>query len=112
MPPKADTRLGTSLMPSTNCMPLMRCTSKSPATPVPYSRQQRQRAKTFGSSGLFGVVPNQVSQSRLVRDKSGGGGYSHAPVGLFLPKEASTRLRSPMAPCWYSSFAFAHKTEL
>src|SRR5258708_12643484 len=89
---------GDGLIHKRKCMPLMRCTRQSPATPGAYSRQQRQRAKRFGSRGLFGVVPSHVSQSRLVRDKSGGGGYSHAPVGLFLPKEASTRLRSPMAP--------------
>src|ERR1700739_2994597 len=111
MPPNAETRFGTSLIPNTNCMTLMSCRSKSPATPVPYSRQQRQRAKTFGSRGRLGVVPSHVSQSRLVRDKSGGGGYSQAPVGLFLPREASTMLNSPMAPFWYNSFAFAHMTE-
>src|SRR5216684_562724 len=112
IPPKAETRLGISLIPRTACIPLIRCTSKSPATPVPYSFQQRQRATASGSKGFFGAVPSQVSQSRFSGDKSGGGGYSHAPVGSLRPKVASTRLNAPIAPWSYSSFALAQRTEL
>ena len=79
-------------------MPLIRWTSRSPATPVPYSFQQRQRAKVNGSKGFFGTVPCQVSQSRVCGDRSGGGGYSQAPVGSLRPSVASIRLRSPIAP--------------
>ena len=66
-------------------MPLIRCTSRSPATPVPYSFQQRQRANASGSKGFFGAVPCHVSQSSVCGDRSGGGGYSHAPVGSLRP---------------------------
>src|SRR5260370_16864204 len=112
MQPKADARLGASLIPRTNCIPLSKWTSKSPAKPVPYSFQQRQRAKRNGSNGFFGAVPSHVSQSRFSGDKSAGGGYSQAPVGSLRPKLPSTRLSSPMAPLANSSFALAHKTEL
>ena len=93
-------------------MPLTRCTSRSPATPVPYSFQQRHRAKIFGSSGRFGTRPCHVSQSRFWSDRSGGGGYCHAPVGSFRPSQPSTSIRSPIFPCAISSFAFAHTCEL
>src|SRR5579864_3278276 len=112
MPPSADARLGASLIPSTNCIPLIKWTRRSPATPVPYSFQQRQRAKRYGSNGFFGAVPNHVSQSRFSGDKSAGGGYSHAPVGSLRPFVASTRLTSPIAPLSYNSLAFAQSTEL
>src|SRR5271154_2008958 len=112
MPPKDDTRLGASLIPRTRCMPLIKCTSRSPATPVPYSFQHRQRANAFGSKGFFGAVPCHVSQSRFSSDKSGGGGYSHAPVGSLRPNVASTKFNSPIAPWVYSSLAFAQSTEL
>ena len=93
-------------------MPLIRCTSRSPATPVPYSFQQRQRANVSGSKGFFGAVPSQVSQSRFCGDRSGGGGYSQAPVGSLRPSVPSTRLSLPIAPLSMSSFALAHSTEL
>src|SRR2546427_2088182 len=51
MPPIAIARFGGSLMPVTYCIPLIRWTSKSPATPVPYSFQQRQRANIRGIPG-------------------------------------------------------------
>src|ERR1700679_3977001 len=98
MPPNAETRWGISLIPRTACIPLIRCTSKSPATPVPYSFQQRERAKANGLKGFFDAVPSHVSQSKFSADKSGGGGYSHAPVGSLRPKGASTRLNGPIAP--------------
>src|ERR1700675_599974 len=112
MPPKAEARLGASLIPITNCIPLSKWTSKSPARPVPYSLQQRHRANRYGSNGFFGAVPSHVSQSKYSGDKSAGGGYSQAPVGSLRPKLPSTRLSSPMAPLAKSSLAFAHKTEL
>src|SRR6267143_5399276 len=93
-------------------MPLTRWTSKSPATPVPYSFQQRQRAKIFGSKERFGTVPCQVSQSSVSGERSGGGGYSHAPVGSLRPSEPSTSVKLPTAPCASISLAFAQITEL
>src|ERR1700692_3502264 len=93
-------------------MPLTRCTSKSPATPVPYSLQQRQRAKSLGSNSRFGTVPCQVSQSTVCGDKSGGGGYSQAPVGSLRPSEPSTRFSLPIMPCANISFALVQITEL
>ena len=65
-------RFGASLMPSTNCIPLKRCTSRSPATPVPYSFQQRQRAKSkriesfFGRGSLPGI-PVQILRREIRR---------------------------------------------
>src|SRR5256886_7191508 len=53
----------------------------------------------FGSSGRFGTSFCQVSQSSVCGDKSGGGGYSHAPVGSFRPFQPSTSVRSPSTPC-------------
>src|SRR5580704_11730461 len=93
-------------------MPLTRCTSKSPATPVPYSFQQRQRAKILGLNGTFGTVPCHVSQSKVEGDRSGGGGYSHAPVGSLRPSEPSTSVSVPIVPCAINSLAFAQITEL
>src|ERR1700688_3215281 len=112
IPPMDITRFGGSFHPSINCIPLIRCTNKSPATPVPYSFQHRHRANTFASNGRFGTVPCQVSQSSVCGDKSGGGGYSHAPVGSFRPSEPSTRFSFPIIPCASISFALAHITEL
>src|SRR5208282_1614394 len=97
-------------------MPDTRCTSKSPATPVPYSFQQRQRANHFGDmSGSQGrvVAPLcQVSQSKFFSERSGGGGYSHAPVGSLRPSDPSTRVNLPMAPAAIISLALAQMTEL
>src|SRR5260370_36773538 len=97
-------------------MPLTRCTSRSPATPVPYSFQQRQRAKYLGeacgSQGRLVAAPCQVSQSKFSGERSGGGGYSHAPVGSLRPSEASTKVRAPRMPEASSSFAFVQMTEL
>src|SRR6266700_1413581 len=45
MPPTAAACFGGSLIPNMNIMPLIKWTSRSPATPVPYSFQQRQRAR-------------------------------------------------------------------
>jgi len=104
--------LGGSLMPRMNIMPLTRCTSRSPATPVPYSLKQRQRAKMLGSSGRLGTSFCHVSQSSVLVERSGGGGYSHAPVGLFRPSRASTIIRSPIAPWPISSLALAQICEL
>ena len=108
----AMARLGASLMPSTYCIPLTRWTSRSPATPVPYSFQQRQRAKISGSKSRLGTVPCQVSQSRVCGERSVGGGYSQAPVGSLRPSEPSTSIRSPSTPCATNSFALAQITEL
>ena len=90
MPPIATTRVGASLIPQVNSIPLIRCTIRSPATPVPYSFQHRQRAKIFGSKGRFGTSPCQVSQSSVAGERSGGGGYTHAPVGSLRPSDPST----------------------
>src|SRR5437870_237066 len=85
---------------------------RSPATPVPYSFQQRQRAKMLGSNPRFGTVPCHVSQSRFCGERSGGGGYSHAPLGSLRPSEPSTIIRSPRVPCCTSSRALARSAEL
>src|SRR5678810_1329562 len=90
IPPDDMARLGGSFQPSTYSAPLMRWTSRSPATPVPYSFQQRQRAKILLLNGTLGTVPCHVSQSRFSGERSGGGGYSHAPVGSLRPSEPST----------------------
>ena len=60
---------------------------RSPATPVPYSFQQRQRAKWSALKGIFGAVPSQACQSKFDGDRSGGGGYCHAPVGVLRPQQ-------------------------
>src|SRR5215467_1221505 len=112
IPPADITRDGASFQPSMKFIPLTRCTSRSPASPVPYSFQQRQRAKIFASKARLGTVPCQVSQSIVVWLASGGGGYSHAPQGSLRPSEPSTRFKSPIIPCASNSFAFAHTTEL
>src|SRR5205823_13430537 len=96
----------------TNIRPLIRCTRRSPATPVPYSFQQRQRAKMLGSNARLGTVPCQVSQSRVRGERSGGGGYCHAPVGSLRPSHPSTSIRSPSVPCAISSLALAQIWEL
>jgi len=112
IPPTASACRGGSLMLNMNSRPLMRWTSKSPATPVPYSFQQRQRAKIFGSNARLGTSPCHVSQSSVPGERSGGGGYSHAPVGSFRPSEPSTIIKSPIAPWAISSRAFAQICEL
>ena len=112
IPPTAEAWFGGSLIPTMNIMPLIKWTSRSPATPVPYSFQQRQRAKMLGSNARLGTVPCQVSQSRFRGDRSGGGGYCHAPVGSFRPSHPSTSIRSPSAPWEISSFALAQIWEL
>src|SRR5205809_852754 len=112
MPPTANACAGGAVIPSMNIMPLTRCTSRSPATPVPYSFQQRQRAKMLGSKARLGTVPCQVSQSRVCGDRSGGGGYCHAPVGLLRPSQPSTSIRSPIIPCAISSLTLAQICEL
>src|SRR5271163_3603032 len=103
---------GGAFQPSIKFMPLTRCTSKSPASPVPYSFQQRQRAKIFGLKGTLGTVPCQVSQSRFDGERSGGGGYSQAPVGSLRPSDPSTSVSVPRVPCAIISLAFAQITEL
>src|SRR5713101_5575384 len=109
-------RLGGSFQPSMKLTPLTRWTSRSPARPVPYSFQHRQRAKYLGdmsgSQGRLVASPCQVSQSKLARERSGGGGYTHAPVGSLRPSEPSTRVRVPMMPLARSSLALAQMTEL
>src|SRR5438034_5629465 len=61
----------------------------------------------LGSNARLGTVPCQVSQSRVRGDRSGGGGYCHAPVGSFRPSHPSTSIRSPSIPCAISSLALA-----
>src|SRR5436190_4811190 len=112
MPPTALACLGGALTPTMNIMPLTRWTSRSPATPVPYSFQQRHRAKILGSNARLGTVPCQVSQSRFLGERSGGGGYSHAPLGSLRPSQPSTSIRSPSVPWDISSFALAQICEL
>src|SRR5207245_6900001 len=73
---------------------------------------QRQRAKILGLKGTLGTSPCQVSQSRFAGEISGGGGYSHAPVGSLRPSEPSTRVRVPMTPLARSSLALAQIMEL
>src|ERR1043166_5107149 len=96
MPPTALACLGGALIPSMNIIPLTRCTSRSPATPVPYSFQQRHRAKMRGSNERLGTVPCHVSQSRFLGERSGGGGYSHAPVGSLRQIGRATRRSSDL----------------
>src|SRR6267378_916846 len=114
--PRAMARLGGSFQPSMKIMPLTRWTRRSPATPVPYSFQQRQRAKYLGeasgSQGRLVASPCHVSQSKLARERPGGGGYSHAPLGSLRPSEPSTRVRVPTMPLARSSLALAQRTEL
>src|SRR5207237_525447 len=100
MPPIACARLGGLFQPSVYIIPLIRWTIRSPATPVPYSFQHRQRAKCSGLKGIFGAPSSHVSQSSVAGERSGGGGYSHDPVGSFRPRESSTSDKSPIAPLW------------
>src|ERR1043165_4524352 len=106
-PPTDMACVGGRFMSVLEIIPLTRGTSRSPATPVPYSFHDRQRAKIFGSSGRFGTRPCHVSQSRFCSERSGGGGYSHAPVGSFRPSQPSTNIRLPIAPWEIISLAFA-----
>src|SRR5467141_15384 len=89
IPPRAIAFFGGAFQPSMKIIPLTRWTRRSPARPVPYSFQQRQRAKYLGelsgSHGRLVASPCQVSQSKLARERSGGGGYSQAPVGSLRP---------------------------
>src|SRR5581483_7695879 len=87
MPPNADADRGASFHPSVYSMPLIKCTIKSPPTPVPYSFQQRHLAKRFASKGIFGASLSHVSQSMVSGEASNGGGYSHAPVGELRPND-------------------------
>src|SRR5271156_6266608 len=98
MPPRAEAERGISFHPRVNNIPLSRWTIKSPPPPVPYSFQQRQRANRSGLKGIFGASFSQVSQSRFCGERSGGGGYSHAPLGSLRPNESSIISISPMAP--------------
>ena len=65
---------------------------RSPPTPVPYSRQQRQRAKRMGRRESWAFhsarCPNRDSAAK---DPSGGG-YCHAPLGSLRPMVSSTNL--------------------
>src|SRR5690242_3172425 len=90
IPPRADAERGGSFHPRVNIMPLSRWTIRSPPTPVPYSFQQRQRAKWSLLNGILGASFSHVSQSRVSGDTSKGGGYSQAPVGSLRPKLSST----------------------
>ncbi len=47
---------GASFQPSVTSMPLIRWTIRSPPTPVPYSFQQRQRAKRYWVEGDLGSI--------------------------------------------------------
>src|SRR5690242_8325816 len=97
IPPSADADRGGSFQPSVYSIPLSRWTIRSPPTPVPYSFQHRQRANRYLSSGILGASLSHVSQSTFWGERSSGGGYCHAPLGLFLPKLNSTISISPMA---------------
>src|SRR5690348_7727841 len=114
--PRDMARLGGSFEPSMKFMPLTRWTRRSPARPVPYSFQQRQRAKYLGdmsgSHERLVASPCQVSQSKFVRERSGGGGYTHAPVGSLRPSEPSISVIVPTMPLARSSLALAQITEL
>src|SRR6266480_1845213 len=100
-------------MPSMNIIPLIRWTSKSPATPVPYSFQQRHRAKMIGLKGFFGETsPCQVSQSRFAGERSNGGGYCQAPQESLRPIHPYTSIKSPREPWAIISFALAQTCEL
>src|SRR5437764_1257059 len=112
MPPKAEADRGASFQPSVNSIPLSRWTIRSPPTPVPYSFQQRQRAKRSGLSGILGAPLSHLSQSRFDGDRFGGNGYCQAPFGLFLPYVSSTISISPIVPDLYSSCALAQSAEL
>src|SRR5258707_11894928 len=101
IPPIAIARFGGSFQPRTNIMPLTKCTSRSPATPVPYSFQHRQRAKISGLNGRFGTVPCQVSQSRFCGERSKGGG-----------DRKSTRLNSSHANISYAVFCLKKKKKI
>src|SRR5256886_16787762 len=85
------------------------------STLFPYTTlfRSRQRAKMSGSNGRLGTVPCHVSQSRFLGERSGGGGYSHAPVGSLRPSQPSTSIRSPSVPCAISSLrSEEHTSEL
>src|SRR5581483_7428834 len=112
IPPLAIARCGASLRLSTYIIPLTRWTSRSPATPVPYSFQQRQRAKILGLNGTLGTVPCQVFQSRFSGESPGGGGYSQAPLGSLRPNTPSTIIRSPSVSSCTSSRALVSSAEL
>ena len=67
----------------------------------------------YGLKATFGVtVPCQVFQSRFAGDRSGGGGYSHAPFGSLRPSQPSMSIISPSIPCAIMSFALAQICEL
>jgi hypothetical protein len=48
----------------------------------------------------------------LAGERSGGGGYSHAPVGSLRPSQPSMSIMSPSIPLAIISFAFAQIWEL
>src|SRR5271165_6419088 len=112
IPPSAEADCGGSFHPSVYSIPLIRCTIRSPPTPVPYSRQHLQRANRMGSNGIFGASFSHVSQSRFCGERSSGGGYCHAPLGSLRPRESSTNSTSPMAPSWYNPRALEQRAEL
>src|SRR2546430_5229254 len=94
MPPTALACLGGALIPTMYIIPLTRCTSRSPATPVPYSFQQRHRAKMNGSNGRLGTVPCHVSQSRFLGED-----------------RKSTRLNSSHSQISYAVFCLKKKKQ-
>src|SRR6266851_4035906 len=73
---------------------------------------ESQRAKMLGLNGTLGTVPCQVSQSKFSGERSGGGGYSQAPLGSLRPSEPSTSVSVPTMPEARSSLAFVQMTEL
>src|SRR5258708_39411247 len=95
IPPIVIARLGASFELRTNIIPLTKCTSRSPATPAPYSFQQRQRANISVLKGRLGTVPCQVTHSRVCGERPGGGGYSYAPVCSLRPSPPPPIIRSP-----------------
>ena len=85
---------------------------RSPATPVPYSFQQRQRAKTFGIEGALRHVslPGVPVQRR--GGEVGRRRIDPRPVRIVAAQRAFHELKSPSTPCATSSRAFAQRTEL
>ena len=116
MPPVDMACFGGSLMPSMNIMPLTRWTSRSPATPVPYSFQQRQRAKMQRiERSLRARRPAMCPSRAFCGERSGGGGYCHAPVGIVaaerafdehqVAEHALAMISWPLRRCWSSRAA-------
>ena len=70
-PPVAIARVGPSA-PVMKCVPLNRCTNKSPATPLPYAFHFRHWKNCSPLNGIFGAVPKNRGQSHVSADASSG----------------------------------------